>query len=108
MTEFAGALCRLRYQRGWTQRTAAGYLGVSPQFYNDMEHGRRVPGDDLADRIEAEWGVAYRSPREARIEARAKQAFCDTIAATGAVVRGPGDRRRATVQGRLDISQGVR
>lgn len=49
----------------------ATLLGVSPQFYNDMEHGRRTPGDDLADRIEAEWDIPYRTPREARIEAAA-------------------------------------
>lgn len=72
MNDFGLGLRRMRHQRSWTQREAAAYLVISPQFYNDMEHGRRVPGDDLADRIEAELGVAYRTPREARIEAHAR------------------------------------
>ncbi len=72
--DFGQQLRAARLERGFTQRDAAVWLGLSPQFYNDMEHGRRTPGDDLADRIEERFGVVYLTPRMARLLALAQSA----------------------------------
>lgn len=40
-----------RKQRGMTSRDLAEAVGISAQYLNDIEHGRRVPGVVVMHRI---------------------------------------------------------
>lgn len=75
-----------RIAQCWSQREVCASLGVSPQYYNDIEHGRRTPGDGVAERIEVLLGVVYRTPREAKIEAKLLAAL-DAAATREAALR---------------------
>jgi transcriptional regulator with XRE-family HTH domain len=48
---------------GRTQRQLAQEIGVSPQFLNDILHGKRVPSGKVLDYLGFERVVLYR-PRE--------------------------------------------
>lgn len=62
--EYAGKLRQARHDKGMTQRLVAERAGVSPQFYNDLEHGRRRPDEYTAHLIERVIGVCYETRRE--------------------------------------------
>ena len=40
-----------RKARGWTAKQMAETVGISPQYLNDIEHGRRLPGVVMMYRI---------------------------------------------------------
>jgi transcriptional regulator with XRE-family HTH domain len=62
--DYAGKLRRARQDKGLTQRLVAERVGVSPQFYNDVEHGRRRPDEWTAEQIRQVLGIGYETPRE--------------------------------------------
>ena len=46
---------------GKTEKQLARLLGVSQPYVNMLKNGRRRPGPDLAERIEAVTGIPFRS-----------------------------------------------
>lgn len=55
-------LRQARLARGWTQRETAAYAGVSPQFWNDVEFGRRAAPDGTYAAMCAAVGLASDRP----------------------------------------------
>jgi DNA-binding transcriptional regulator YdaS (Cro superfamily) len=46
-------------ERSGSQQTAASRLGVSPQYLNDVVHGRREPGARLAEAMGMERRIEF-------------------------------------------------
>ena len=57
-TEFSRTLSLLRQERGVSQRTAAGDLGISQALLSHYENGAREPGLDFVCRACEYYGVS--------------------------------------------------
>lgn len=52
------------HEKGWRQKDLAEALLLSPQYLNDVVHGRRLPRAEVAERIAEITGVRLETPRE--------------------------------------------
>ena len=50
---FADPLIDARHRLGLSSKAVAAAAGISAQFYNDIERGRRAPGLAVSDRLAA-------------------------------------------------------
>lgn len=50
---FITMLYAMRRDRNLSQKSMASLLGISPQYYNDLESGRRMPSVKIADAVSA-------------------------------------------------------